>query len=110
MYQTEAIHGLRQCVDWACHVINSRLDLLYLIKAIPLGEQTSMSQCETRPKREGDHTATLSLCRRQGGGTRTVQWLCCQPHPRPPDVPVIPLSVCVNGTHSGYAPSHSYLL
>lgn len=71
-----------------------------------------MSQCKTRPRREGDHTATLSFCRGQGvgGDTRTVQRLCCQPHPGPPDVPVIPLSVYVNGTHSGYAPSHSYLL
>ena len=67
MHQTGAIHGPGHCVDWACHVINSRLDLLYLIKAIPSGEQTSMSQCETRPRREGDHTATLSSYRRRGG-------------------------------------------
>lgn len=44
------------------------------------------------------------------GDMSTAQRLCCQPHPGPPDVPVIPLSVCVNGTRSGYAPSHSYLL
>lgn len=71
MHQTGAIEGLGHCVDWACHVINSRLDLLHLIKTIPSGEQTSMSQCETRPRREGDHTATLSLCGRggeRGGG------------------------------------------
>lgn len=68
MHQTGAIQGLGHCVDWACHVINSRLDLLHLIKTIPSGEQTSMSQCETRLRREGDHTATLSLCGRGGGG------------------------------------------
>lgn len=68
MHQTGAIQGLGHCVDWACHVINSRLDLLHLIKTIPSGEQTSMSQCETRPRREGDHTATLSLCGGGGGG------------------------------------------
>lgn len=110
MHQTGAIQGLGHCVDWACHVINSRLDLLHLIKTIPSGEQTSMSQCETRPRREGDHTATLSLCGRGGGEGGTVQRLCCQPHRGPPDVPVIPLSVCVNRTPSGFAPSHSYLL
>lgn len=43
MHQTGAIHVPGQCVDWACHVINSCLDLLYLIKAIPSGEQTSLS-------------------------------------------------------------------
>lgn len=60
MYQTEAARAPGLCVAWACHVINTRLDLLHLIKAIPSGEQTSMSQRETRPRREGDHTATLA--------------------------------------------------
>lgn len=43
MHQTGAIHGLGQGADRACHVINSPPDLIYLIKAIPSGEQTSMS-------------------------------------------------------------------
>ncbi|KAK5869335.1 hypothetical protein PBY51_024061 [Eleginops maclovinus] len=73
MQQTGALRGPGRCVDWACHVINSRLDLLHLIKAIPSGGQTSMSQCETRPRREGDHTAaTLSLCRE---GRERVGWV-----------------------------------
>lgn len=80
-HQTEAVRSLRRWAD-------SRLVPLYLIKAIPSGKQMSVSQCETRPRREGDHTATLSRSGRgQGNGGVVVSlipdppmslWFPCQ--------------------------------
>ena len=74
--------------------------------------QESRRACHSVKPGQGGKVTTLppSACARGRGDTSTAQWLCCQPHPGPPDVCVIPLSVCVNGTRSGYAPSHSYLL
>ena len=86
-----------RCVDWACHVINSRLDPLYLIKAIPSGEQTSMSVWNQAKEGRWPHCHPQLV---QGAGGRrgrgrwlavgirgAAQRLCCQPHPRTPWCP-----------------------
>lgn len=75
--------------------------------------QESRRACHSVKPGQGGKVTTLppwACAGGVGGWGGTVQRLCCQPHRGPPDVPVIPLSVCVNRTPSGFAPSHSYLL
>lgn len=70
VHQTEAIHGLG-----APRSLGPAMSLTFalirstLLKPF-LQESRRACQCETRPRREGDHTATLSLCRGEAAEQR----------------------------------------